>query len=120
MTGETTWVLTILVSYLIVGYFISKYVSKLILNKNRVLKLLIFSLIYAIFFGVGIAGNDGDPGFGFPAPNGIAIYLMASIGFMDGVLIGLKILCAWWVAIFISMLIRSNLRLRKHQPHNSL
>ncbi|MFT5254314.1 MAG: hypothetical protein ACI87N_003382 [Flavobacteriales bacterium] len=111
--NETLKIFSILIIYLISGYFIAKYVSKTMINRNRIFRLVVLSFTYALFFGIGIAGNGGNPGFGFPAPNGIALYLMYHIDFMRGFFTGLKLLCVWWIVIFTIMLLKSFIRLKQ-------
>lgn len=107
--NEDTLILIVLTLYLVGGYFISKYVSKALLNKNRIFRLTILSLLYAVFFGIGIASSGGNHGIGFPAPNGIALYMMAKIDNTEGLLNGIFNLTIWWMVIFLVM----NVRLKK-------
>jgi hypothetical protein len=92
--------------YILVGYFGIKLISKWTLKLNIYLRLLILSFFYALFWGIGIAGTDGNPGFAFPAPNIIAIGLMGSIDFFRGVITGLVILVIWWAIFFAIMLLK--------------
>jgi hypothetical protein len=94
-----------LVIYIVIGYFSIRLISKYISKLNVYVKLIIISFCYALFWGIGIAASGGDPGFGFPAPNIIAIGLMSSIGFYYGAINGLIILFFWWILIFMIMLI---------------
>lgn len=97
----------LLTVYVLVTYFIVKFTSKLFININPYLRLLTLSFLYALFWGIGIAGNGGDPGFAFPAPNIVALGLMISIGFYRGVFsTGLYILGFWWTIFFLVMLVK--------------
>ncbi|WP_375730268.1 hypothetical protein [Saccharicrinis sp. FJH62] len=99
--------------YIVIGYFGIRLISKWISNLNVYIRLLIVSFCYALVWGIGIAASGGDPGFGFPVPNILAIGLMISIGFYYGALKGLIILSFWWILIFTIMLIR-HLTKQKH------
>ena len=98
--------------YILIAYFIIKFISKLTVDINSYLRLLILSFFYALFWGLSIAASGGDPGFGFPAPNIVAIGLMLSISFYRGVVTGLYILGFWWIIIFAVMLVRNILKRR--------
>ena len=99
--------------YLLVTFFIIKFFSRLTIDFHPIPGILIRSFLYALFWGVGIAGSSGHPGFALPAPNIVALGLMAYIGFYQGVLTGLIILGFWWAIIFIVMFIRQMIRKRK-------
>jgi hypothetical protein len=98
----------LLTGYILVAYLIIKFISKFIIARiNSYLRLLTLSFLYALFWGIGIAGSGGDPGFAFPVPNIVAIALMISIGFYRGVVTtGLYIFLFWWAIIFLFMLIK--------------
>lgn len=104
----------VLTIYFLITYFIIKVISKFTVDFNPYLRLLTLSFFYALFWGIGIAGSDGDPGFAFPAPNIIAIGLMISIDFYRGAFTtGLYILIFWWTIFFLVMLIRHLVKKRK-------
>ena len=104
--------------YILVTYFILKFISKWTVHSNPYLRLLILSFIYALFCGLGIAGTGGDPGFGLPVPNILAIALMFSNGFYRGVRVALYILGFWWALIFVVMLIRHIIN-KRHKPYKT-
>jgi hypothetical protein len=99
--------------YTFVGYFVTRFTIKLTISFNPYLRLLIRSFVYALIWGIGIAASGGDPGFGFPVPNVVAIILMISIGFYKGVLNGFIFLGFWWIIISFVMLIRVIIQRRK-------
>ena len=107
----------LLICYLLAGYYVTKLIRKSISNLNIYLRILVHSFSYALFWGIGIAGNGGEPGFGFPAPNFIAIALMASNKFYYGVKIAIYIMTFWWATIFFLMLARHHMT-RKHDLNN--
>jgi len=95
------------------SYFIIRLVKKYTADTNKYFRLLILSFAYALFWGLGIAGSGGEPGFALPAPNIVALGLMTSIGFYQGLLTGLIILSFWWTIIFIVMLVRQIIKDKK-------
>ena len=98
--------LILFILYVAVSYLIIILVKNYTENINKHLRLLILSFIYASFWGIGIAANGGDPGFALPAPNIVALGLMASDGLYRGVLSGLIILGFWWIIIIIVMYLK--------------
>jgi hypothetical protein len=110
---DTIQFILLLTAYIATAYFIIWLIKKYTADTNKYLRLLTLSFVYALFWGLGIAGNGGDPGFAFPAPNIVALGLMASIGFYRGILTGLIILGFWWVIIFVVMFVRQTLRNKK-------
>ena len=103
--------------FLVAGYFISKNIATKKCKLNEYVRISIRALSYALFFGIGIAGTDADPGFAIPVPNIIAILLMLSEGYYEGVLTGLIILLFWWTIIFSIMAIKLFLRTRRQRKH---
>ena len=104
----------LLTGYILLTYYIVKYVAKLTINFKSYLRILLLSFFYALFWGIGFAGSGGDPGFAFPVPNIVAIILMASIGFYDGILIGLIVFGFWWTIIFIVMVVDRQINKRQN------
>ncbi len=98
--------MSILSFYAVATYFLIKFILKFIVDLKPYFRLLILSFLYALFWGIGIAGSDGHPGFAFPVPNIIALGIMVCIGFYRGVFTtGLYLLIFWWTIIFLAMLI---------------
>lgn len=97
--------ITFFLVYFAIGYFIVRQIKKYLIFTNKYIKILILSFVYALFWGFGIAGSGGDPGFALPAPNIIAIGLMMTNGNYKYSLTGLLILVLWWTLIYIIMLI---------------
>ncbi|KAA3622893.1 MAG: hypothetical protein DWQ02_25430 [Bacteroidetes bacterium] len=93
--------------YLILVFLIIKLVKARLANGHPLVRIISLSFIYALFLGVGIVGSGGDPGFGFPAPNIVAIILMLTIGYFNGVINGIVLIIIWWGILFISMFIGS-------------
>jgi hypothetical protein len=112
--NESIYIILGILGYVLACWLIPKFIRKLIPNEKIYLRLLVLSFIYALFYGIGIAGSDGHPGFAFPVPNIIALYLMYDIGFYSGMVIGFYILLFWWVTILSFMLIRQLLRKKKN------
>ena len=108
----------LLTAYIATSYFIIWLVKKYTADTNKYFRLLTLSFVYALFWGLGIAGSGGDPGFAFPAPNIVALGLMASIGFYRGITTGLIILCFWWTIIFIVMFVRQIISNKKLTRQN--
>jgi hypothetical protein len=98
--------LTIPLIYILICYFLTRFISKWTIDFNPYLRLVVLSFFYALFWGIGIAGSGGEPGFGLPAPNIIAILMMLNARFYPGVFTGLFILCFWWTIILLFMLIK--------------
>jgi len=113
MMWDTIQIILLVIGYTFVGYFLTKFTIKLTISFNPYLRLLIRSFIYALIWGIGIAASGGDPGFGFPVPNIVAIILMIFIGFYNGIITGLIFLGFWWIIISIIMLIRLIIQRRK-------
>jgi hypothetical protein len=99
-------VIIALSGYCILTYFIFKYVSRATVHFNPSLRIVIRSLLYALFLGIGLFTNGGDPGFGFPAPNIVALGLMLYIGHYSGILFDVYILCFWWIVIAVIMFVK--------------
>jgi hypothetical protein len=98
--------LLLIVMYILVSSFAAKLISKVTLKLNIYFRLIVLSFCYALFWGIGIFYTGGDPGFGFPAPNIIAIGIMVVNGFCRGIMTGLSILGIWWTVFFGLMLVR--------------
>jgi hypothetical protein len=62
MWGTILFVL-LLSAYIWISYLIIWIVRKYTKYTNKIFRLLILSLVYALFCGLGIAGSGGDPGF---------------------------------------------------------
>lgn len=110
---EDSFVFIIIIAYWIVSYFFIRFLGRSIVSLNPWLQLLIKAFLFALFWGIGIAGSDAEPGFGIPAPNVFVIPLMLIQGFYSGVLSGLFILLFWWILIFSLMIIVYFLRRKK-------
>lgn len=95
----------VLTAYIGITYFLIRLVRKYTSGNHKYFRLLSLSFAYALFWGLGIAaaGNGGDSGFALPAPNLVALGLMASAGYYQGLMKGLIILGFWWTIIFIGM-----------------
>src|SRR5438270_13454588 len=115
---ETIQLLLLLVIYVLISYLFLKFISKRTTNLNPYLRLLLLSFLYALFWGIGIAANGGDPDFALPAPNMWAIVLMYNDKLYHGVKFGLFVLIFWWVIIFIIMLIKYLMK-KKNQVQTS-
>lgn len=102
---ETIQLILLLGVYVLISYLFIRFVFKKTINLNPYLRLLLLSFLYALFWGIGIAANGGDPGFALPAPNIWAIILMYNDKLYRGVKFGLLVLGLWWAIIFIIMLI---------------
>ena len=113
---STLLILTIPLSYFIICYFLTRFISKWTIHLNPYLRLITLSFFYALFWGVGIAGSGAEPGFGLPAPNIIAILMMLNDRFYQGVITGILILCFWWTIIFLFMFIK---QLNREKKSNS-
>ena len=72
----------LLAGYILIAYFITKFISKLTFTLNRYFKLIILSFLYAWLWGISIAATGGDPGFALPAPNIVAIDLCLVLVFI--------------------------------------
>lgn len=112
-TIQIILLLLALVIYIVTAYFIILLVKKRTVDTNKYFRLVVLSFVYSLFWGLGIAGSNGNPGFAIPAPNIVAIGLMLSSGFYKALLRGLVILSFWWTIIFVSMLIRQIYKNRK-------
>jgi hypothetical protein len=110
---STLLILTIPLSYFLICYFLTRFISKWTIHLNPYLRLITLSFFYALFWGIGIAGSSAEPGFGLPAPNIIAILMMLNDRFYQGVINGLLILCFWWTIIFLFMLIKQLYRKKR-------
>lgn len=115
---EDSLIFIVLITYLVISYLFVRFLCRLFLSLNFWLQLLIKSFLFALFFGIGISGSDGEPGFGILAPNILAIPLMFIQGFYSGVLSGLVILLFWWIIIFLFMLITYIFKKRKRLINN--
>lgn len=105
MWDEIQFIL-LLTAYIGVTFLMIRWMRKRLVNANKYVRLFSLSFVYALFWGIGIAGSGGEPGFALPAPNIAALGLMISIGFYQGLKTGLMILGFWWLIIFMGMLLR--------------
>ena len=96
--------LLVIAAYIVLSYQAIKLVRKHSAHRGTYFRMLVHSFAYALFWGIGIAATGGDPGFALPMPNIVALVLMAGLKLYRGVLIGLGVLCIWWVIIFSWML----------------
>ena len=110
---ESVVIILGIIVYVLGCWLVPRFVRKRTSAEKHYLRLVALSFIYALFYGIGIAGSGGHPGFAFPVPNIIALYLMYDIGFYSGMVIGLYVLLVWWVIVFGFMLIRQKFRKRK-------
>ncbi len=107
VTEDDVIVIGIIIAYFALGYFICRLVDKLTSRLNKYLQFLILSVFYTLFFGIGISGSGGNPGFAFPSPILVAIILglwkwIPTNLFVNGVIIPFFI---WWSGIFVFWLI---------------
>lgn len=100
---EEVLFMLLVVGYIGVTYYLMRVVNKNTTGFNVWMRLCIQSFGYALFWGIGIAGSGGDPGFALPAPNIVALGLMTSIGFYSGLVTGGFILMFWWAFIALGM-----------------
>lgn len=98
--------LFIIGGYVALTYFLIIQLAKHSLGWHPYVRLLTLSFVYALLWGIGIAATGGDPGFGFPAPNVLAIAFMINIGYVQGIATGLYILGFWWIIILAFMVLR--------------
>jgi len=99
--------------YISIGYLIIRYIKKKIGEFNPYLQIGIKSILYALFWGIGIFATGGDPGFGFPAPNIVAIILLVIIGNIQGIISAIVILCFWWIIFLTTMFLKKLIKERK-------
>ena len=97
-------VILLLTAYIFISYLLVRFISRRIAGINPYLRILLLSFLYALFWGIGIAASGGDPGIGLPAPNLVAIVVMALIGFYQGIWAGIIFLGFWWTIIFLVMM----------------
>ena len=100
----------ILIAYFSLGIICSKLLGWIIKTTNPIIRIGIFSFFYAFYFGIGIAGTGGEPGFAFPCPIILVGFLTNSERIVYSVLIPLLF---WWVVIFLLMLLKHQLKKRK-------
>ena len=92
----------------------TRFIRQILKPFNKYLSLAVLSFAYALFFGLGILGSGGDPGFAFPFPilwTGLIYVWEWSpwLLFINGVMIPLIF---WWVLIFVVMIIKLYLKVR--------
>lgn len=110
---ESLQFILLLIVYIGIYFFAIKLIKKHTTNSNKYFRMLALSFIYALFWGLGIAGSGGEPGFAFPAPNLIALGFMVSIGFFNGIQTEIVIVGFWWFLIFIFMLLKQRIKNKK-------
>ena len=115
---DTIQFILVLWLYILFTYFGIRLISKWTLNLNIYLRLAILSFYIALFWGIGIAGSNGHPGFAFPAPNFLAIGLMVFTGFYRGAVMGIGIFCIWWTLFFVLLLVRYMIKKKKQVLSN--
>jgi hypothetical protein len=111
MTDSIVFVL--LIAYIIATYILLRFLRRRTRLIRPFIGIGIMSFSYALFWGIGVAGSGGEPGFALPAPNLLAMILMSYSGFYQGVFIGSMIFGAWWVGIFSIMSLRHYLKKRQ-------
>src|SRR5690348_3716393 len=105
----------IIIGYIFIGYWITKFIRKWTRQLNFYPKLLTLSLSYTMIFGIGIVGGGNDAvGFAFPFP--VILTGLFDIWhwvpwkiFINGFLIPLTF---WWLIIFIAMLVKEKTKIR--------
>jgi hypothetical protein len=105
---ETFVFVIFIIGYFTGGYYLTKFIRYFLKPFNKYFSLTILSFSYALFFGLGILGSGGDPGFAFPFPIVWAglVYIWEWSKwtfFINGVMIPFLL---WWVLIFVIMVIR--------------
>lgn len=108
MTDSIVFVL--LIAYIIATYILIGFLRRRTRLIGPFIGIGVMSFAYALFWGIGVAGSGGEPGFALPAPNLLAMILMCYSGFYHGVLIGSMIFGAWWAGIFSIMSLRHYLK----------
>jgi hypothetical protein len=97
----------ILIIYIVISYYLTRFIARKLISINPIIRIVILSFFYALFFGIGIVAGGGDPGFGFPVPNLAVIFIDAFFeNFSIGTLrVDLVITLFWWIIIFLVMII---------------
>src|SRR6187455_654777 len=100
--------LVVTAGYILGGIYLARFIKRQIIPIDSHAKSLGLSFFYATYFGFGVVGGAGDPGFAHPFPILIAAFFYIWIDleimfFIKGVLVPLLF---WWGLIFIVMLIR--------------
>ncbi len=107
--------LALFIGYIIFGLLVISFFRKHIDFLKPITQLIIISFLYTIFFGIGLIGGGGDPGFAFPFP--LLLIAMFDIWvwvewkiFINGFIIPLFF---WWLLIFLIMLLRYWIKRRR-------
>jgi len=121
----------IVMGYIIIGYYLTRFIGKEVISITPYIQLLILSFSYAMIFGIAIlSAGYGDPGFALPFPVIISGILTILWGYSVKLFITNFIipLLFWWCLIFIVMLIRYKIsrkpkndwleKLKQQQLHN--
>lgn len=103
------------VAYIIGTYYLIRFIRIRLRAINRYLGVVILSFVYALFFGLGILGSGGDPGFALPFPITLTalIYVWDWVPwthFINGVIIPLTF---WWFLFLLMMMIRQFIAARR-------
>ena len=86
-----------------IGIFITNLVRKRLSKENLNRRYLILSLLYALIFGIGMAGGGGDVGFAFPAPI-IVAFVFDIIAWTEIPRFLASVMApffVWWILIFL-------------------
>ena len=93
--------LLVIISYFIVGYFITKGINNSIISFYWLIRFIIISFLYALFFGIGAVGGGGEPGFALPAPVIFAAWYSDSERIFNNAIVPFFF---WWGLILIIMI----------------
>ena len=101
-------IVVIIIGYILIGYYVTKYVRKLTVSYKGIPRLILLSFLYTMIYGIGLIGGGGNPGFALPSPLVfIGIFDMLECVewkiFINGFIIPLTF---WWILIFMIMLIK--------------
>ncbi len=101
---------------LIAGLLSSFYLNQLVSRFSWVVSSFVKSLVYALFFGIGIVGGgNSDPGFALPVPILPGAFITNKEQFIINIIIPF---CVWVVIFFLFFLARL-LFARIHKKGNS-
>lgn len=92
--------LLVVISYFIVTYLIVKVIKNSVKSVYWLIRLIILSFFYALFFGVGAVGGGGEPGFALPAPVIFAAWYSDSGRIFNNAVVPFFF---WWGLILVIM-----------------
>lgn len=89
-----------IIGYFLLAFLVIKIIRRHVRASHWLLRCLILSFAYGLFFGPGAVGGGGDPGFAMPAPVVIAAWYATKGQLLNNSVFPFLF---WWAVVFSFM-----------------